>query len=172
MPRNIEIKARIESVEALAPKVAAVATAGPVEITQDDTFFHCESGRLKLRSLSASEGELIFYRRSNQHGPKESFYIRTPTPDPENLREALSRAYGKVGRVVKRRTLYFVGRTRVHLDRVDGLGQFVELEVVLEENEASDVGICEAHSVMARLGIESSQLIDTAYVDLLTQPDA
>ena len=172
MPRNIEIKARVESVEALAPKVAAIATDGPVEITQDDTFFRCESGRLKLRAFSATEGELIFYRRANQHGPKESFYIRTPTPSPESLREALSLAYGEVGRVVKRRTLYLLGRTRVHLDRVEQLGQFLELEVVLEENEPSEVGVLEAHSLMARLGIEPSQLIETAYVDLLAQPDA
>ena len=172
MPRNIEIKARVESVEALAPKVAAIATEGPVEITQDDTFFRCESGRLKLRAFSATEGELIFYRRANQHGPKESFYIRTPTPSPESLREALSLAYGEVGRVVKRRTLYLLGRTRVHLDRVEQLGQFLELEVVLEENEPSEVGVREAHSLMAQLGIEPSQLIETAYVDLLAQPDA
>ena len=172
MPRNIEIKARVESVEALAPKVAAIATEGPVEITQDDTFFRCESGRLKLRAFSAAEGELIFYRRANQQGPKESFYIRTPTPSPESLREALRLAYGEVGRVVKRRTLYLLGRTRVHLDRVEQLGQFLELEVVLEENEPSEVGVREAHSLMARLGIEPSQLIETAYVDLLAQPDA
>ena len=172
MPRNIEIKARVESVEALAPKVAAIATEGPVEITQDDTFFRCESGRLKLRAFSAAEGELIFYRRANQHGPKESFYIRTPTSSPESLRESLRLAYGEVGRVVKRRTLYLLGRTRVHLDRVEQLGQFLELEVVLEESEPSEVGVREAHSLMARLGIKPSQLIETAYVDLLAQPDA
>ena len=172
MPRNIEIKARVESVEALAPKVAAIATEGPVEITQDDTFFRCESGRLKLRAFSAAEGELIFYRRANQQGPKESFYIRTPTSSPESLRESLRLAYGEVGRVVKRRTLYLLGRTRVHLDRVEQLGQFLELEVVLEESEPSEVGVREAHSLMARLGIKPSQLIETAYVDLLAQPDA
>ena len=172
MPRNIEIKARVESVEALAPKVAAIATEGPVEITQDDTFFRCESGRLKLRAFSAAEGELIFYRRANQHGPKESFYIRTPTSSSESLRESLRLAYGEVGRVVKRRTLYLLGRTRVHLDRVEQLGRFLELEVVLEESEPSEVGVREAHSLMARLGIKPSQLIETAYVDLLAQPDA
>ena len=172
MPRNIEIKARIESVKAVALKVAVLATESPVELTQDDTFFRCESGRLKLRTFSATEGELIFYRRGNQHGPKESFYIRTPTPSPESLREALSLAYGQVGRVVKRRTLYLIGRTRVHLDRVERLGQFLELEVVLGENESSEVGVREAHSLMAQLGIKPSQLIETAYVDLLAQPDA
>jgi predicted adenylyl cyclase CyaB len=169
MPRNIEIKARIESIDALELKAAALATEGPIQIAQDDTFFRCASGRLKLRVFSASEGELIFYRRGNEQGPKESFYIRTPTSSPETLREALSLAYGKVGRVVKHRTLYVVDRTRVHLDRVEGLGHFLELEVVLEDNEPVEGGVHEAHSLMAQLGVEPSQLIETAYVDLLAQ---
>lgn len=170
MPRNIEIKARIDSVAALALKAAAIATQGPIEIAQDDTFFRCESGRLKLRAFSATEGELIFYRRADAHGPKESFYVRTPTSAPDGLRECLSLAHGAVGRVVKHRTLYLVGRTRVHLDRVQGLGDFMELEVVLEDDEPAEVGVREAHALMARLGVEPSQLVEAAYVDLLARP--
>jgi len=64
MERNIEIKAHIESIEALAQKVAAIADRGPIEIVQDDTFFRCESGRLKLRAFSNQEGELIVARIS------------------------------------------------------------------------------------------------------------
>ena len=169
MPRNIEIKARIESVEALAPKAAALATEGPIEIAQDDTFFRCESGRLKLRTFSATEGELIFYRRVNEQGPKESFYVRTPTASPESLRECLSLAHGQAGRVVKHRTLYLVGRTRMHLDRVEGLGHFLELEVVLEADESIEAGVREAQLLMAQLGVGPSQLVETAYVDLLAQ---
>lgn len=167
MARNIEIKARIPSVEALAPKVAAIADKGPIEISQDDTFFRCESGRLKLRAFSREEGELIFYRRANRQGPKESFYLRSPTSEPETLRESLSLAYGQAGRVKKHRTLFLVGRTRIHLDKVEGLGHFLELEVVLQESEPPEVGVREAHELMAKLGVEPSQLIEGAYVDLL-----
>jgi len=167
MPRNIEIKARIESVEAIAPRVAALADQGPVEIMQDDTFFTCDRGRLKLRAFSADEGQLIFYRRPNQLGPKESFFIISPTAAPDSLREALSLAYGQAGRVRKRRTLYLVGRTRVHLDRVEDLGDFLELEVVLSEGEHSASGVDEARDLMAALGIAPGQLIESAYLDLL-----
>jgi len=167
MARNIEIKARIASVEALAPKAAAIADKGPIEIIQDDTFFQCESGRLKLRAFSQEEGELIFYRRANRQGPKESFYLRSPTSAPETLRESLSLAYGQAGRVNKHRTLFLVGRTRIHLDKVEGLGHFLELEVVLEEGEPAEVGVREAHELMTKLGVEPSQLIEGAYVDLL-----
>ena len=153
MARNIEIKARIGSVQALVPKAAALATEGPIEILQDDTFFRCDNGRLKLRAFSATSGELIFYRRPDQQGPKESFYLRSPTREPDTLRESLTLAYGEAGRVRKHRTLFLAGRTRIHLDRVEGLGDFLELEVVLRENEASDAGVREAHELMAALGL-------------------
>jgi predicted adenylyl cyclase CyaB len=172
MSRNIEIKARIESVEAVATRAAAVADQGPVVITQDDTFFRCDAGWLKLRSLSEAQGQLIFYRRSNQAGPKESFYIVSETGQPDSLREALSLAYGQIGRVRKRRILYLVGRTRIHLDIVEGLGSFLELEVVLGEEEASQAGIEVANSLMAQLGVQPSQLIEGAYFDLLANQRA
>lgn len=165
--RNVEIKARIASVEAMAPRVAALADRGPVEIEQDDTFFVCERGRLKLRALSPTEGQLIFYRRANQAGPKESRFVISPTASPDSLRDALTLAYGSAGRVRKHRTLYLVGRTRIHLDRVESLGHFLELEVVLAEGESPDAGVKEARALMTALGLADDQLIDGAYVDLL-----
>ena len=168
MARNVEIKARIESVEVMAARVAPIATRGPIEIVQDDSFFACKRGRLKLRTFSPDEGQLIFYRREDRAGPKESFFIIAPTSAPEALREALSRAYGQVGRVRKHRTLYLVGRTRVHLDRVESLGHFLELEVVLAEGEAVEAGVEEAHRLMATLGIVPAQLVEGAYVDLFS----
>lgn len=169
MSRNIEIKAQIESVESLAGLAAAVADGPPIEIAQDDTFFVCDAGRLKLRAFTDGQGELIFYRRSDRHGPKESFYVRSPTSAPDSLRESLSLAYGQAGRVQKHRTLFMAGRTRIHLDRVAGLGDFLELEVVLRDDEPSEAGVREAQELMRRFGIRPSQLIDAAYVDLLVR---
>jgi predicted adenylyl cyclase CyaB len=137
MPRNIEIKASIADVAALVSKVQAIADQGPFEIIQDDTFFECATGRLKLRAFSAEDGELIYYRRSDERGPKESSYVRASTSAPDSLRLALTLAYGQTGRVRKRRTLYLAARTRIHVDQVEGLGDFLELEVVLEDEEPS-----------------------------------
>ena len=172
MARNIEIKAHIPSVAAVLERAAALADEGPTEIRQDDTFFECRAGRLKLRTFANGAGELIFYRRSDQHGPKESFYVRTPTAAPDSLRETLTLAYSVVGRVRKHRTLFIAGRTRIHLDVVENLGHFLELEVVLRENEPTDAGVREAHELMQRLGVDPSQLIDRAYVDLLAPSGA
>src|SRR5688572_3223566 len=167
MARNVEIKARIENVALLTPRVAALASEGPLEIAQDDTFFTCDNGRLKLRAFSNDAGELIFYRRANQAGPKESFYLKSPTSSPETLRESLSLAYGQIGRIRKYRTLYLVGRTRVHLDRVEGLGHFLELEVMLVDDEPAEQGIREASELMDQLGVKPEQLVEGAYLDLM-----
>lgn len=169
MARNVEIKARIVSVEAFIPIVAALASEGPIKIVQRDTFFRCDAGRLKLRDFLNGSGELIFYRRANARGPKESFYLRSETSTPEVPRRSLALAYGEAGNVSKLRTLFLVGRTRVHLDQVEGLGHFLELEVVLGENEPSKAGMLEALELMSKLGVESHQLIEGAYVELLSE---
>ena len=168
MARNIEIKAFVDDIESLISKAAALATEGPIDILQDDTFFQCSTGRLKLRAFSDNEGELIFYRRADRQGPKESFYLRSPTPTPAVLRESLTLACGVTGRVRKQRTLFMVGRTRIHLDRVEGLGHFIELEVVLDEGEPAAAGEAVARELMRALDIEPARLIEGAYVDLLT----
>lgn len=174
MARNIEIKARIENIEDLERKIIKIADSKPTEIAQDDTFFNCANGRLKLRTFSEGSGELIFYKRTDEAGPKESFYVISKISEPETLRETLALAYGASGRVEKLRMLYFIGRIRVHLDRVKGLGNFLELEVVLDDNLSSDDGIKEAKTILNQLGIKDSQLIEGAYVDLLHRngPDA
>jgi adenylate cyclase class IV len=151
MARNIEIKARIEGVESMLPKAAALADRGPVEILQDDTFFACPNGRLKLRVLSPEEGQLIFYRRPDTRGPKESFYLISPTTKPDVLRESLTLAYGRIGRVRKKRILFMAGRTRIHLDRVEDLGDFIELEVVLSDAESRETGEAIARDLIDRL---------------------
>lgn len=172
MPRNVEIKARIAGVDALMAKVRSLADQGPWEVRQEDTYFGCATGRLKLRTGSAGAGELIYYRRDNQASPKESVYQRIPTADPTALRELLRQALGQIGQVEKLRTVFLRGRTRIHLDRVRGLGDFLELEVVLSDSEPLAEGITEAHELLLQLDIGGSQLIEGSYLDLLAVPQA
>jgi predicted adenylyl cyclase CyaB len=166
MARNVEIKARISGVAALLPRAARLADSGPTVIEQEDTFFSCANGRLKLRDQFTAGAELIFYQRADLSGPKESFYVRVPVADPQALRELLQLAHGQTGRVRKRRVLFLVGRTRIHLDTVEGLGEFLELEVVLQDGESAEEGGVEARRIMAELGVGPQQLIQGAYVDL------
>ena len=167
MARNVEIKARLADLDALLPRVRALADHGPELIEQHDTFYVCTHGRLKLRRFADGRGELIAYERPDANGPKTSDYQITPLADPRALHDTLARALGVVARVIKRRTLFLVGRTRVHLDRVDGLGDFLELEVVLRDGEPEQAGIAEAQALLDRLAVDASQLVAGAYVDLL-----
>jgi predicted adenylyl cyclase CyaB len=169
MARNVEIKASLHSVRDFIERVSQIADSGPENIEQDDTFFMCDKGRLKLRVFSDGTGELIFYKRLGNEGPRTSHYEIAQINDIKALRTVLSSAYGQVGRVRKLRTVYMVGRTRVHIDQVEGLGTFVELEVVLKEGENEDNGAMEARDLMKRLGVMGSSLIDRPYVELINK---
>lgn len=166
MKRNVEIKAAATDLAAIEEKAAKLADQGPTILEQEDVFFHCPHGRLKLRRVGG-RAELIAYERPDAAGPKQSRYVVYRTDDPDGLQSALSLAPGVRGVVRKHRTLYLIGETRVHLDRVEGLGDLVELEVVLSEGQDIDEGLVIARRLMAELGIAESQLVDKAYIDLL-----
>ena len=167
MGRNVEIKARVRDPGAVRRAAEQLADDGPLELVQEDTFFPCPDARLKLRKLGEAEGELIWYSRPDAEGPKESKYERFPTEAPDHLRDLLARALGVRGIVRKRRTLLMSGRTRIHLDAVEGLGDYMELEVVLADGETLRDGEREARNLMRQLGIEDRDLLEGAYIDLL-----
>ena len=171
MPRNIEIKARIDSVQALLPRAVAVAGTQPVTIAQDDTFFRVPHGRLKLREFADGSAELIHYHRPDSRDAKASDYVRVAVPDPAALREALARGCGVLGRVRKVRLLLMARgggfNTRIHLDRVEGLGDFVELEVALEGEQSDEEGAAVAGQLMRDLGLAWAPRLTGAYLDLL-----
>ncbi len=167
MPRNIEIKARIGSIEALLPRARAVAGGEAELIDQDDTFFAVPQGRLKLRQFADGGAELIHYQRPDSGDAKASDYVVVPVPDAAALREALARACGVRGRVRKRRWLLRAGATRIHLDRVEGLGDFMELEVVLGPQQDDEEGTRIAEALMRELGLSEAPRLAGAYLDLL-----
>jgi len=170
MPSNIEIKARVRDFNEIKSRAAKLSDT-PVEvIPQEDIFFNVPQGRLKLRVLASDRAQLIYYTRPDQEGPKRSDYHISHTPDPENLKRVLELAYGIRGVVKKTRYLYLVGQTRVHLDDVEGLGQFMELEVVMRDGQGDAEGEKIADRLMASLGVERSDLLEGAYMDLLEKP--
>ena len=168
LPRNIEIKAKLSDVRTTR-QIAEKITDQPVcIITQRDTFFVTRSGRLKLRDFSNGTGELIYYLREDSPDPTGSIYQITRTDDPDGLRDVLGKSLGIIGEVRKIRHLYMCGRTRVHIDNVEDLGDFLELEVVLSKGENHSAGIEEANSLLSKLMIQNEQLVRYAYIDLLT----
>lgn len=170
MPSNIEIKARARNFDEIRRQAEQLSEVPGEVIPQEDIFFNTPQGRLKLRILSGDQAQLIYYTRPDQEGPKRSDYHIFHTADPANLQRVLELAYGVRGIVRKTRYLYLVGKTRVHLDDVEGLGQFMELEVVMKEGQSDAEGQAIAESLMASLGIERDDLLEGAYMDLLEAP--
>ena len=168
MPRNVEIKARLSDYERTVDVVRSIADTGPEILKQEDTFFNSSKGRLKLRKFTESDGELIYYERPDSETPAQCEYLIIPTTEPDVIVEALSRSNGILGIVRKKRTLYTIGQTRIHLDDVEQLGRFIELEVVLRPEQSTSEGVRIAEDLIERLGIAEDDLIDCAYVDLLT----
>jgi predicted adenylyl cyclase CyaB len=167
MARNIEIKARVPDPAALRARVVSLAASVPQVLVQRDTFYHAPTGRLKLREFADGAAELIYYERPDRLGPKTSIYSRTPVPDAASMRELLGRCLGTKAVVAKSRELFLIGRTRIHLDTVEGLGSFVELEVVLAAGQTDAEGEQIASALMTQLGIREADLVGQAYVDLL-----
>jgi adenylate cyclase class IV len=163
--RNIEIKARIGSIEALLPRARALADGDAVLIEQDDQFFAVPQGRLKLRRFADGSAELIHYHRPDGTEARASDYVRVPVPDPEALALALLRANGAAGRVRKQRWLLLAGQTRIHLDRVQGLGDFMELEVVLRDGQSDTEGQAIAEGLMQALGLQQAERLSGSYLD-------
>ena len=169
MANNVEIKAHLSPKQVIhvREKALALATTTPEFLDQTDTFYKVPAGRLKLRELKHGTAELIAYERPDQAGPKHSSYVCSPSPDPKSLNEAIGRILGIRGVVEKHRQVIHVGQTRVHLDDVVGLGSFLELEVVLQENQSLEDGEAIATELMVAFGVTSESLINGAYIDLL-----
>ncbi|RXM96387.1 C-Jun-amino-terminal kinase-interacting protein 2 [Acipenser ruthenus] len=129
MPSNVEIKAKVHDIQQLIQNAKQLSKSEGHIITQQDTFFKVLTGRLKLRNFLNGSGQLLFYERPDVDGPKLSNYSISPTTDPDGLTKVLADALGIMGVVKKERLLYMVGQTRVHVDTVEGLGHFMELEI-------------------------------------------
>jgi predicted adenylyl cyclase CyaB len=168
MATNIEIKARVHDFTSLREKAESLSDVPAELIHQEDTFFHSPQGRLKLRHLGPNEGQLIYYERQDASGPKRSDYFISLTAEPDTLKQVLAAGLGIRGVVRKQRRLYWVDHTRIHLDQVEGLGTFMELEVMLQPEQKPEDGARIAAKIMEQLDIDQADLIEGAYIDLLT----
>jgi predicted adenylyl cyclase CyaB len=171
MARNVEIKARLSINEfESAQKISArIASEGPEVIQQTDTYFDCRTGRLKLRQFADGSAELIAYQRPDAVEPKTSNYHLIDCPTPQRMIEGLTSVLGLRNVVKKRRVLFLVGQTRIHLDQVEGLGCFLELEVVLQDSDSESHGRAVANEILAQLKIDETQMISGSYIDLMDQ---
>jgi adenylate cyclase class IV len=169
MRRNIEIKARAREFPRQRLLAAELVGGRPEILHQVDTFFLTGQGRLKLRQIAGGPSELIFYRRDDTSGPKSCRYLLMSTDHPVALRGLLAAAFGLRGEVRKTRTVYRAAGTRIHLDEVEGLGGFLELEYVVGPDATAAAAEETVRRLMRRLDIHEEDLIGNAYIDMLEQ---
>jgi predicted adenylyl cyclase CyaB len=164
--RNVEIKARVDDLAALREKVSSLCHKPPTVLLQRDIFFIVPHGRLKLRDFCDGTGELIYYERPDHAAPKQSSYTRSPCSDPATLSALLGQALGVRGVIEKRREVFLVDHTRIHLDDVPGLGTFLEIEAVLQDGDTVEGGEKVVLELLRSLRISESVLVEQAYIDL------
>lgn len=168
--RNIEIKAKSSKpFSSIEEMVLANNGVKQGVLQQTDYFFNVPKGgkRLKLRLIDSTKAQLIAYDRSNDLGPKLSDYVIYRVDDHESLLNALTMALGVTVCVKKTRVLYLIDQTRIHLDTVSGLGNFIEFEVVLRDSQTVEQGQAIARDLMEKLEIPRDSLCDCAYADMI-----
>jgi homotetrameric cytidine deaminase len=170
--RNIEFKARDAQPARTLELALGLGAEDRGEIAQTDTYFARARGRLKLREQQPGDAELIQYRRADTPGARESEYRRVPTADAAALRDALDAALGTLVVVEKRRRLLLHENVRIHIDEVEGLGSFVELEAVAQPDSDLSAEQDKIGRLRAELGIGDDALVAQSYSDLLLEtPD-
>ena len=180
MATNLEFKAKCQSFEDLYPRLAELTAKHREIVHQIDTYFSLLRGkdaltpedckpRLKLRETEATEeGWLIYYERPNQHGSRYSQYHLSQINDPSTLKTLLTAALGVETIVQKQREIWMFKNTRIHLDTVDGLGQYIELETVFK-GQTQPEAIAEHQHVKNILHLDTAEPVACSYSDLVMQ---
>ncbi len=167
MHLNIEIKARCEKQE----KIRQILLDRKADFRgtdhQIDTYFEAPKGRLKLRQGSI-ENNLIHYERADQTGPKASEVHLYACGDSEALKATLTAALEIKVAVDKQREIYFIDNVKFHLDRVEQLGTFVEIEAIDSDGSIGRARLNEQCNYYLNLfGIEEKDLLQNSYSDML-----
>jgi predicted adenylyl cyclase CyaB len=164
--RNIEVKAQCDDLAVVRAKAEGLGARDMGTLHQRDTFFAAHHARLKLREFGNGRAELISYVRPDVVAARGSDYVLAPVERPGEVRAALEHALGILCTVTKVRHLFLLGATRIHLDEVEGLGSFVELETVIDQ-QSEDEARSELGTVANALDIRPAQLIGAPYAVLL-----
>ena len=165
---NIEVKARPRDFGRIEVELSRLGARDAGVETQHDVFFRCAAGRLKLRISSRDGATLIAYDRADAAGLRPSTYELAPVAEPELLLRVLDAALGRLGEVRKRRHLFWIDNVRVHLDDVDGLGRFLEIEAIVDAAHPEPACRRAAEALLERLGVTPDECLAVPYLDLLS----
>ena len=167
MALNIEIKAKTNDPEFIRNYLQNSRAEFKGIDLQTDTYFNVPSGRLKLREGNI-ENNLIYYERKNTAGAKESIFQLVKVPDAKTLKDVLTRSIGVKIVVKKKREIYFIKNVKFHIDEVESLGNFAEIEASDLYADVSKEELqkqCDFYS--GELNIKEEDLVSVSYSDML-----
>jgi homotetrameric cytidine deaminase len=165
--RNVELKSRDPDPARTLELALALGATDKGEITQRDTYFGGSRARVKLREQTPGEDELIAYLRPDDDQARMSEYLRVAVPDAAGLKEALDSAYGTRVVVAKKRRLLLWENVRIHLDEVEGLGSYMELEALAPQESDLEPAREKVARLRQELQIDDANLVSRSYSDLL-----
>ncbi len=166
---NIEIKARSLDHESVRKILQSKNADFKGVDHQIDTYFRVNNGRLKLREGNI-ENQLIQYNRQNTAGPKQSDITIFKTDPQSSLKTILAKACDILVVVDKKREIYFIDNVKFHIDVVESLGTFVEIEAIDSDGSMSkEQLLAQCQFYLDLFGIMEEDLIAVSYSDLLLQ---
>jgi adenylate cyclase, class 2 len=167
MPKNYEFKARSTRNDVLSQLLLAQNALFQGIDFQQDTYFNVENGRLKLREGNI-ENQLIHYIRPNDPSAKISEVELCASPPDSNLKVLLTKALGVKVIVRKTRQIYFIDNVKFHLDEVEGLGQFMEIEAIDRDDSRSVESLkAQCDYYQSLLGVNAEDIVALSYSDML-----
>lgn len=134
---------------------------------QQDTYFNAPRGRLKLREEANAAPQLVSYERSDLADQRESKYRLVTIEDADELKAALASTLGVRAVVVKQRQLFIWEDVRIHLDDVESLGSFIELEAVAPKSSDLSQEEERIRGLRNAFGIAEVDLVGGSYCDLI-----
>ena len=164
--QNLEAKFKLDDLTRTSKLAEAIGYQFKATLLQRDTFFRVPEGKLKLRE-EESAAWMIFYGREDSQDLKLSSYEIVPIVEPEKTREMMTQALGTIATVRKTRILMMRDHVRLHLDRVDGLGEFGEIEAVLGERGDPERSRPAVDELLSALGVNRNNLIAASYFEML-----
>jgi adenylate cyclase len=167
MPKNLEIKARIQSIERSISVARSLGASNEGELHQTDTYFEVDNGRLKLREINQTQAELIYYHRIENETQRLSNFEIYPCRDPQRLKELLKQSIGIKAVVAKKRILYIYESTRIHIDNVEHLGAFIEFEAPVIDSE--DIARRTIDFLAGKFEIHPKDYVIQSYIDLVLE---
>ncbi len=164
--QNVEIKYELRDPPLCRTVLARLGARLAATLRQRDTYYRVPDGRLKKREVEGEGTEWILYHRPNRAKPRLSNF--TIYSEQEALTRFGTRPLPVWVIVEKTREVWLMGEIRLHIDEVERLGRFLEIEALITPRQHAGVCRREVERIARELGpVLLGEAIAVSYSDML-----